>query len=469
MRSATAFCLRGRLEISLLLAVLTSGCVVPTAGGMGPGFVELYPVAEKTCNASLSGEVLGNTVNVHYAPALGEPTARRFLAGLAGLAGLQREREEDYAVLRSGLRAHLGDELFARVEDKSFLRPRTLETQWFLLAGAEPKALLWRGPQGSAFHFLPESPEGVYTEDQLRVRSRVKWEVHEITHWTIQYLIAGYVVREVDGVVPYSSSGHLPRWLEEGICDYTAMQFERWREKKWDASREIVARLAWDRPAVRANLSQWVDSAIDLRQAIREPEWRSDLMYPGSLGLVFAVESELGSGGLLELFKRLLAAGRQTDAGTIALIEDAVGKPLEEVGRVSVEIRARLLAGLLDRAAVACHGESDTGDAIPLAALGHFTEAADRTIPVLQELARCPVASIAAQGITGLSLAGRTEPLAATLAALARSASPELLAALEHDGSLPTARELARSASGAARWFRSESDGEGKSATLTRR
>ncbi len=436
-------------EIALLLFVAAAwmashGCWYPTTGGMGANFVELYPVAERTCDASVSGEVLGKPVTVHYVSALGEPAARAFLAELEAF---QRERDLDYAVLRSGLHTHLGDELFARVEGKEFLRPKELEATWFLLAGAKPSALTWGRPEGSgssSYHFLPASPDGEYTTEQLRVRSGLKWEVHELTHFTLHGLLD-------------SRRGHLPRWLEEGICEYVSMQFERWREMHWDANREIVARLVWDRPAVRTNLFQWVDGMDQPWRSTREPEWMYDLMYPGSLGLVFALESELGSAGLLDLLKRVLAEGPETDEDTVALLEGGIGNRLADVGRVPAETKERLLSGLLARAAVACGGESDQGDVIPLAALGHFVESADRTIPVLQDLALCPEARIAAQGITGLSFVGRPEPLARTLKLLEESSAPELLSTLEADGSLPTARELARSASRASRWFRSES------------
>jgi len=431
--------------------------------GESPRLVELRPIAERACDASLSGDVLGRTVTVHYVSALGELTARRFLDGLEAF---QRERDEDYAVLRSGLRTHLGEELFSRVEGKRFLRPPELETTWYLLVGAEPPAVIWRhGPDRSRHHFVPESPDGEYTADQLRVRSKLKLEVHEFTHWMIEYLIAGNVVHEVDGVARISSSGHLPRWLEEGICDYTAMQFERWREKRWDSNREIVARLTWDRPAVRAHLLQWVDSTVEPRKALRNPNWIEYINYEGSLGLVFSLETELGSGGLLELFKRLLAEGRQTDEETVALIEGVIGKPLHEIGRVSAETRERFLSALLDRAQVACGREPEPADQIPLATLGHFFDAADRTIPALQALALCPDARIASEGVDGLRLAGRPEPIAQTLAALERSAAPELLSALEADGSLRTARELTRSASQASRWFQSERGGVAESTT----
>ncbi len=430
----------------LLAAVLGAASCArgrqPRAWGLGADFVELYPIAERTCDASVSGEVLGATVTVRYPSSLGETTARRFVAGLDRF---QRERETDYQILRDGLRAHLGAALFGRVQDKDFLRARELETTWYLMEGEQPAHLMWRGPPDSRFHFLGPNADGEYPAEELVVHSNLAPEVHELTHWTVWSIVT-------------SRRRCFPRWLEEGLCDYVGMQFQRWKDGRWDASRELQARLAWDRPAARARLTEWTtpnDGWLARRRDLHEPSWSSNLQYGGSLGLVFGLESELGSGGLLELIKHLLVESPETDEETVELIEAAVGKPIREVGRLEPAARQAVLDGLLDRAATACGGEPPPG-ALPLRALGHFVEAVDEVVPTLHSLTACEDEEVVEQGVAGLCYLGRPEALESLLA----GSDPASRERIESVASWPTARDLLESRSAVARWFAAERQGE---------
>jgi hypothetical protein len=442
---------------ALLLGCLLGGASCaggrkPWIMGTGADFVELYPVAQSACTSSLSGEALGTAVTVHYEPRIGEATARRFLEGLELF---QRERAADYEILRNGLRTHLGDALYARAQDKAFLQTKELEPKWFLMAGEEPGHILWHGTPGSTFHYLPPPAGDDYTAEELQVRSRLRWEVHELTHWTIWSITT-------------SRRNHLPRWIEEGICDYVAMQFQRWKDKEWDDGRELLARLAWDRPAVRAHLTEWVshDGWISVRRAIREPEWTADLHFAGSLGLVFGLESELGSGGLLELIKQLLVESPETDRATVALIEATIGKPIREVGRIEPVARRAILDGLLERAATACDGPLDTRG-LPLRALGHFPEFADEVVPALHSLTACTDLDIAEQGLAGLCYLGSPEALEAALHQDAAETDPGFRERLERTGTWSTAREMLESKGRVVRWFEAERDRAERPAALS--
>lgn len=439
LKSRRCFQVEVAVWIWSAFAILSgTGCHVKGTKGLGAGFVPLYPVAERSCRATASAPVLGQTVTVHYDPLLGEKAA---LAFLKELGALQTEREQDYQMFRSRLRAHLGDELFKRIEDRPYLRTRALETTWFLMLGEQPTTLVWRGPKGSTYHFLP-AKDGPYSPEQLRVHSTLIAEVHEITHWVMWNLVT-------------SRRGCLPRWLEEGTCDYMAMHFRRWKQKEWDGAREVMARLTWHRPAVRRQFLSWRgynDGFVGRVKTQREPLWESELLYRGSLGFVIALESELGSGGLLRLYKKIFLESPETDEDTVAIIEEEVGKPIDQVGLMSADARQGLLTTLLERATGACRGPQSPQGSVPLSALGHFYEWSDQVTPALEALASCERPEVAVEGITGLRFLGRREVLRRALERLRRS-RPEVLEAIGKEGLLDPAEEFARARVQAARWF----------------
>jgi len=187
-------------------------------------------------------------------------------------------------------------------------------------------------------------------------------------------------------------------------------------------------------------------------QAWRERKWESDLLYRGSLGLVFALESELGSVELVALLRELLVEAPETDERVVEIIEGKTGKPIANVGLMSAEARAALLAGLLDRAERACEQGDDSSGRLPLRALGQFPEAADRVIPALRALALSGKRSMAVEGITGLRFLGRRESVAEVLTTIRKADDPESKELLG-DPLVRTAEEFAESEPRAAKWF----------------
>lgn len=392
--AAASACASGRPG----LARVSEGRRFFVAGG-GEGFVDLYPHAVSTVDAMVRGRVGGVEVTVHYATAqLDEETARRFLQEVEGY---WEALEHDYEIYRKGLRAYLGDELFRRIQDGWMVNPPTRETEWYLLAEEKP-SVVWSGPAGSAYHFLSPGKEH-YDAADLRPRRDLRYSVHSLTHWVIRNLLT-------------SRRKMLPRWLEEGIGDYVAMQFERWRDHHFDAGREVLARLTWNRPAVQRRLPRWRNPrGIHFRGSTED--WEDDLLYKGSLGLVFAMESEIGAGELADLLKTITVASPPNDQATRRMLEERLGMPLEKAGRMTREARDALLATLLERARRAC-GEKAAEEfgAVPLKALGHFPEAADRVVPALRSLVRCPDEETAIAGLDGLRYLGQRGPLREALA-----------------------------------------------------
>ncbi len=426
-----------RVALAEAVALAFLGCgALRHVHGEGGKFVELYPMARKNCAAVVRGPVLGGTVVVRYPQSVEEETALRFLGGLEDY---RREVERDYQLLRKGLANHLGDDLFARIRDRRYLRTPDLEKVWYLLPGEQP-ALIWRGPVGSAYHFLgPGGPP--YGPERLRLRSRLPGEVHEITHWLMHDLLT-------------SRRKALPRWYEEGMCDWAAMHFCRYRDQLWDGGREVVARLTWQRPEVRRRLLRWPMGGVRGRlEAWREQSWESDLLYAGSLGLVFALENELGSQGVVDLLRDLLAASPETDRGARDVIERRLAKPLDQAGLLSEEARRAILNTLLDRVRVACDEGTPAPAGLPLSALGHFPEAEERVLPALRSLAFCPKREITLEGLNGLRYLGRREVVEETVRELRRSANPDVRAALDDDNRFKMAEEFAHARMKAARWF----------------
>ncbi len=437
----------------LLLTIGTKGAEHARAkmkfvggAGVGEGFVELFPIAQRDCTDSLAGSIAGVEVTVRFAPAIGAQSARLFLEGLAVF---QTERAEDYEVYRSGLRWHIGDELFSKVADEDFLQPPKLETTWFLLSGTEPGNLMWRGGSDTRFFFVP-SRDGPIRAEELQVRSTVRAKVHEWTHWVIWSLLAG------------GRRGSLPRWFEEGTCEYVAMQFERWKLKSWDHGRETNARLAWQRPAVRFQLRDWADPNTGLFRGsklyhmVREDEWYSDIHYEGALGLIFGLETELGSGGLSELYREILTASPETEAATVAIIEKKLGKRIVDVAGPVSGVRERILETSLARANDACARGNPAPEGVPLGILGQFPEAVEAVAPVLHALVMCPNAAVAEQGLDGFFRLGLVEPLLLALKELRATGKPEVIATLTERTALRTADEMIRSKRRVEKFFRAD-------------
>ncbi len=426
----------GVVFLAAAIATVAAGSAAHgRTAGEGGSFVELYPLARRTCDAEVLGGEVGREVAVRYPASMGEETARRFLE-LA--AAYQREVEDDYRMLREGLARYLGDDLYSRIAHRSYLAPPEPKTVWYLLTGERP-ALIWRGPPGSAYHFV--GPPGL-PGDRLRPESKLAGQVHEVVHWIVHDLLL-------------SRRKRLPRWYEEGLCDWAAMHFQRWKEKRWDGGREVLARLAWDRPEIRRRLLRWPHGgARGSLDAWRERNWESDLLYSGSLGLQFAVESALGPTGPIDLLKDLIAASPETDDAARDVIERKLGRSVDRVGAVPDVARQALLESLLDRARSACREDRAVDDGEPrLAALGHFPAQADRVVPALESLLWCASPKVVAEGLEGLRYLGRRDLVEGGLNALRRRLSPESQAALAVDAQWKMAEEFARSGRRAARWF----------------
>lgn len=412
----------GNLLLVLQLSALLTGCRLHTR--IPDDLVDLYPIAERLSDRSVTGSLLGRTVTVHYpGTQLDEETALRFLHELEAF---QREREEDYAALRAGIQAHLGDALYVRIQDSPELRTRDLESTWFLFAGEYSKPLYWRGPGASYYLLEPHDPP--YTTEELKLRSKLRYEVHTKTH---------FLLRELES----SRRGYWGRWLEEGICDYVAMQFERWKLKRYDTGRDLLARLTWQRPSLQRKLLTWS------RHDPMDPPtgWDNDLLYKGSLGLVLSLEHDLGNRELLDLLKDLIERSPEKDQQLRAIIETHAGRPLEQVGRLSQDARLSLQATLLARASTACREGSPASEGLPLGALGHFPEAAQEVVPVLLALAGCPDVEVALEGLTGLRYLGDRRLLQQALERFEEGRDAAALASARKDGRWRMSREFAES------------------------
>jgi hypothetical protein len=366
--------------------------------------------------------VLGQQVTVHFASAqLDTPSALRFLHELEAL---QREREQDYALLRRGLEAHLGHELYARLESSPELRVPALSPTWYLFAGRYSRPLIWRRPGASYYLLDPHQPP--YAAEELRPASTLRHEVHSKTHRLLRALES-------------SRRGWWPRWLEEGLCDYVALHFERWKLERYDSGRALLARLSWQRPALQRKLLTWSRHDPD------DPPsgWDNDLLYKASLGLVLSLQHDLGNRELVDLLKDLIARSPETDRELRAIIESHAGRPLPEVGRLSPEARAALRVPLLERAGTACRERSPSPHGLPLAALGHFPEAAPEVVPALQELVRCPEVDVALEGLTGLRYLGDRRLLRQAMGEFEQGRDAATLAHAKEHGSWRMSQEFA--------------------------
>src|SRR5262245_30444846 len=96
--------LRRAILAAWLMITTAAGCVSGRTAGEGMSFMELYPLARRTCDAELHGGAGGAEVTVRYPASLGEPVARRFLESVAAY---ENEVQDDYRLLRSRLAAHL--------------------------------------------------------------------------------------------------------------------------------------------------------------------------------------------------------------------------------------------------------------------------------------------------------------------------------------------------------------------------
>jgi len=419
----------GRAGLAAALLTTAAGCgALHRTAGEGAHFVDLYAVARKTCDAELRDALDGREAAVRYPAYLGESAARRLLDSTREY---EREVEEDYRLLRKGLARHLGDELFSRIAGRAYLRPAPPRTLWFLLPG-DPTALIWRGPPGSAYHFLGAG---------AAPHSKLAGQVHEIVHWIVRDLVS-------------SRRGRLPRWYEEGLCEWGVLHFRRWKEGRWDGGREVLARLTWDRAQIRRRLLRWAHAGLrGSLQAWHERNWESDLLYSGALGLQFALESELGPGGPVEILKELIAASPETDAATRELMERRVGKPVEEWGEWTPAARRELLEDLLRRGQGGCAQRRAVPGSVPLAALGHFPDESARVIPALRSLAACADPAVAAEGITGLRYLGAASVLRQVLDERRARAGVSGDSGPVDDARWKMAEEFAASPRRAWRWF----------------
>lgn len=423
--------------VSLVLSLGQTGCA------WGLPFKNLYPYARREADSFLTGEVDGREITVRYPSFLGQDAARRFLHELEAF---QKERESDYEVLRAGLLAHLGPDLFSRVADRWYLKAPELERTWFLVVLPRPRGVIWKGGPGTAYHILwgDQAPFG---PEDLSRRSSVRYEVHSKMH---------FVIRDLET----SRRNYWPRWLEEGIGDFVSLHFERWKDKKYDGGREILARLTWLRPTVQHKLMGWLHEGTGglwglkgSLQNLRERDWESDLLYKGSLGLVLSLENELGSGGLLRLFQELIERSPETDGDFVQVIEKRVGKLLFDVGLMPAGDREKLLRTLLDRAQDACSQRAAAPGGLPLAAIGHLPEYAPQVIPVLEQLAACEDVEVSLQGLAGLRYLGLVQPLREALERIRRGTKTGLFAALQGDNRWSMAEDYVRSVERGSDWY----------------
>ena len=239
------------------------------------------------------------------------------------------------------------------------------------------------------------------------------------------------------------------------------MQYLRWSEGTVDTDRQVLARLAWNRPAVQRQLMKLRNvgegalfGEITWRQALKRRTWEAALCYSASYGLVLSLESELGSGGMAELFKELLADSPETDREMITALERHTGRKLFEIGRMTREQRRLLLDGVRDKAAAACGAAAEGRDIDLIPALGHFPEQADANAALLLDLVECPDEAVSAAALVGLVYLGRMDPVREALARLDADRNRELRRKLEREGvGLEMAKEFVGSPRRARRWF----------------
>ena len=384
----------------LTLVLLATGC--RPSRPMSGGFESIYPRAAREATITVEGKVGEVPVTVHAGPPFDADGARRFLQGLGSY---QKEIADDYAVLRGSLERHLGAELMARVDRTAVLQVPEFPTTWYLLGGSWPGAIYWTGPKGSSYHIV-RTPE-----DPVLPRSWVRYNVHTTTHQIIRAL----------GI---ERPAVWPRWLEEGLAEWSRLQFARVKDGKWDADADVLARLTWQRAAVRERLMRWKNPKgtgyIDGRL---EPDWETDLLYKGALGAVLALDETLPGGaiGLVKEMARVLPDER----GALAVVEGQLGRPLQTMGQLAPEARVALRESLASRAR--------EGELPAVVALGQFPEAASSSAGLLLRVTERGDAEAVIAGITGLRYMGDRRLLDRTLKDVERRAGPDLRAALAAD------------------------------------
>lgn len=382
-------------------------------GAASGGFRDIYPRAQAEARTTVRGQVGGVPVVVHATAPFDADAAHRFLLGLEDY---WTEVSSDYAHLE-GVARHLGPDLMARVDRTSVLEVPQLPTEWFLLGGDWPGATLWSGPRSSRFHIVRDPG------DPLVPRSTLRYEVHTKTH---------FIIRSLGTERP----AVWPRWLEEGLAEWSRLQFARMKDGRWDGDAEVLARLTWQRPAVRQRLMHWRNPKgtgyIDARF---EPEWESDLLYKGALGAVVALDEELRGGaiGLVKEMARVLP----DEGEALAVVEGQLGRPLPSVGRLTPEARAALRDSLLSKAR--------QGDLSALRALGQFPEVAEQVAGVALPILREGEAEKVIAGITALRYLGDRRLLEQTMQDVERRAGPDLRAALAGDNRWHMAVEYGKS------------------------
>ena len=432
------------------LAVALPGCLLLAAGGcLRPGaylegggrFVELADAATRTCTEARTGEVLGRRVTVHYPPHLAPGVPERFFRALRAW---REEVERDYAGLRAGIRYHLGDDLYERVREASYLQPPPFYADWYLVPDPG-KAWRWRMP-GAGFVLLPPGDpdppgEALRPPNALDAGPGVAGQVHEIVHWLIRDIVT-------------SRRGCLPRWLEEGLADYAQMQFRRWKHGSWDGDRAVEARLFWARPEYRRRAFRYRDGSrgpLDALITWRYPAWTGDIVYRASLGLVVGLDDQLGTFAFKDLLRDLLLSSPETDEEVIRIIEHHAGMPIDRVGLLPPAAREELYRQVLARARQACEDPGDPPLFLGPRILGLFPEHEDEALPVLLELTRCPRAAVIEEGLAGLRLLGRRRLLRAMLERVRRDVPAPVLRELEERWHMEV--EFSRDHRRAARWF----------------
>lgn len=395
----------------LVLALLALSCRHNGAGS--GGFQDIYPRARAEARTTVSGEVAGLPVVVHATPPFDEDAARRFLLGLDGY---RQEVEKDYALFREGLARHLGPELLGRVDRAAVLEVPDFPTEWYLLGGDWPGASLWSGPRTSRFHI-------VRAGESLAPQSTVRYQVHTKTH---------FIIRSFGTERP----AVWPRWLEEGLAEWNRLQFGRLKDGRWDGDSDVLARLTWQRAAVRDRLMRWKNPKgrgyVDARF---EPEWESDLLYRGALGAVLALDEEL-RGGAIGVVKELARVLPQEGA-VLPIVEGQLERPLHTVGRLAPEARRALHESLLSRARA--------GELPAIVALGQFPEDAAGVAGLLADITGQGDVKAVIAGITGMRYLGDRRLLERTLREIEHRAGPDLRATLAGDNRWAMAWEYARS------------------------
>lgn len=429
------------VAISATVCLLLSGCLalLPSVRGEGGGFTNLGDRARRQCRVLYKLRMGARTLSIHAASEIAESVVGEFPAVLE--ENLRKEAKA-YETVRSGFRYHLGEDLWARIADAPFLYPEPVPAEWYLLASPEPPAYVWQ-LRGVGYAFVTLAPAGTDLAPEFNIASRDEAiGVHEITHFVIDNLVT-------------SERGRLPRWIEEGLCDYAQMQFDRWVEKRWDAPRTVLARLVWTHPSIRPAIMKLKDGnegVIGMLEVATYKSWMNDALYRGSLGLVVSLEQDLGTYRFKELLRELIRRSPETDEQVISIIEEFAAKPIENVGEMTDEARLLLFEGLERRARVILKGGEDPVSAgLELQALGLFPEFESRALPLLAALVRSEQPELAGEGLSGIRWLGRRRFLKRLFRRIERARAPADLARIKRtpgwrmgDGFIESRRRVAR-------------------------